>query len=731
MEAVRKNSIISARHILKIIECQVKKVLRGYSQIFFSQNWFVGFLFCLATFIVPLQGLAGLSGLLLSNLFAVILGLSREHIEEGYFAFNGLLISLALGLTYRVNSEFILMIIIASFLGVIIGATIRSMSEKFFHVPVLSTPFVITTWIVIAAGQKFNGLIYTTAPFEITLLQDVLPQSIEYAFRSLGAAFFQLNVPSGIIIALGILLFSRQAFLIALGSIFLGSYIHTFLGGSGTDLTGHWIAFNFALTGIAIGGMYIVPGIGSYLLAFGGAILSAIISAGMAIILTPLGLPILAFPFLITTQLIIFALRNRISPKYLNTITVPKETPEKNLKFFKNKRARFLSDEIPAFELPLSGEWTVTQGWNGEHTHKGLWAHGWDFEVTGSDMKSFQNDGLNHEDYFAWQMPVFSPGDGKVIRVINHIEDNGIGQINSKQNWGNTIIIWHYGSVYTSLSHFAKGSISVVEGEVVRRGQPIGRIGNSGRSPYPHLHYQVQYSPELGAQTAKSELLNYIVKNNSAWHYMTHGVPEKSSIISPIEVNTSIAETITLPQGTNWEYAIIRNNQSWTETWKTEVDFLGNRYLVCKDRKSKTQIYNSNKAFMQLNYEGKKWAGLLWFFMAVPRMPFTEQNIQWYEEMPGDLLLNPFTRLIFDFIEPIFTPAKLKSDSRLTYNGNGKYTVHTNLWPKGLFYRKKRDPITLTSVFEKNRGLVHLNVIENNRPLIQMNLTRAYHENNK
>jgi murein DD-endopeptidase MepM/ murein hydrolase activator NlpD len=37
--------------------------------------------------------------------------------------------------------------------------------------------------------------------------------------------------------------------------------------------------------------------------------------------------------------------------------------------------------------------------------------------------------------------------------------------------------------------------VRVQAGERVRRGQPLGRVGNSGNSSEPHLHFHLQDSP--------------------------------------------------------------------------------------------------------------------------------------------------------------------------------------------------------------------------------------------
>lgn len=40
------------------------------------------------------------------------------------------------------------------------------------------------------------------------------------------------------------------------------------------------------------------------------------------------------------------------------------------------------------------------------------------------------------------------------------------------------------------------GSVLVSPGEAVRQGQPVGRLGNSGDTNGPHVHYQLQAGPD-------------------------------------------------------------------------------------------------------------------------------------------------------------------------------------------------------------------------------------------
>ena len=62
---------------------------------------------------------------------------------------------------------------------------------------------------------------------------------------------------------------------------------------------------------------------------------------------------------------------------------------------------------------------------------------------------------------------------------------------------GNCVVIDHGNSEYSVLAHMQLGSVTVKAGERVAAGQVIGKLGSSGDSGGPHLHYQLQSGPQL------------------------------------------------------------------------------------------------------------------------------------------------------------------------------------------------------------------------------------------
>ncbi len=74
--------------------------------------------------------------------------------------------------------------------------------------------------------------------------------------------------------------------------------------------------------------------------------------------------------------------------------------------------------------------------------------------------------------------PIYASGNGKVIRADNN--SSGFGKhIRIDHGFG-------YMSLYAHLSKY-----NVTPGQVVKRGDLIGFVGNTGRSQAPHLHYEV------------------------------------------------------------------------------------------------------------------------------------------------------------------------------------------------------------------------------------------------
>jgi murein DD-endopeptidase MepM/ murein hydrolase activator NlpD len=66
--------------------------------------------------------------------------------------------------------------------------------------------------------------------------------------------------------------------------------------------------------------------------------------------------------------------------------------------------------------------------------------------------------------------------------------------------YGNYLVIDHGNREFSLLGHLQKGSLAVKVGDKVTRGQPVARIGSSGSSNNPHVHYELRTGKDLNAE---------------------------------------------------------------------------------------------------------------------------------------------------------------------------------------------------------------------------------------
>jgi hypothetical protein len=149
-----------------------------------------------------------------------------------------------------------------------------------------------------------------------------------------------------------------------------------------------------------------------------------------------------------------------------------------------------------AYFLPFRGQWLIYQG--GRSTYDNYHAEAPDerfaydiVDVEGGKLYSGSGDKL--QDYFGFGKPVLAPADGKVVSAVDEYDDNPIMQPSTTSpKQGNSIVIKSANGEFSMLAHLERGSIRVRRGQKVKAGQQVALSGNSGNSPFPHIHYHLQ-----------------------------------------------------------------------------------------------------------------------------------------------------------------------------------------------------------------------------------------------
>jgi murein DD-endopeptidase MepM/ murein hydrolase activator NlpD len=108
---------------------------------------------------------------------------------------------------------------------------------------------------------------------------------------------------------------------------------------------------------------------------------------------------------------------------------------------------------------------------------------------------------------------VVAAADGKVASTREGVPDVSVRTINREEimqiGCGNAVVIEHGNGWRTAYCHMARGSVAVRSGREVKAGDRIGRVGLSGLTEFPHLHFMV-------------------LKDNKPVDPFAYGAPEKS-----------------------------------------------------------------------------------------------------------------------------------------------------------------------------------------------------------
>ncbi|MGH7475310.1 MAG: M23 family metallopeptidase [Longimicrobiales bacterium] len=101
----------------------------------------------------------------------------------------------------------------------------------------------------------------------------------------------------------------------------------------------------------------------------------------------------------------------------------------------------------------------------------------------------YKGDGTRNEDWHSWREPLLAPFDGVVLIV--HINPNST--VPGVRGEGrSSAILFRRGfdddptAVQVAYVHVRE--VLVSEGDTVRAGEPVARIGNNGSSFHPHVH---------------------------------------------------------------------------------------------------------------------------------------------------------------------------------------------------------------------------------------------------
>ena len=109
-----------------------------------------------------------------------------------------------------------------------------------------------------------------------------------------------------------------------------------------------------------------------------------------------------------------------------------------------------------------------------------------------------ESDVRNYTDYGA---DVLAVADGRVVSAVNNLHDQIPGRlpdpstINIETVDGNHVVVDLGGGRFAFYAHLQKNSVRVKPGHEVKKGAVLGKLGNTGNTSAPHLHFHVMNRP--------------------------------------------------------------------------------------------------------------------------------------------------------------------------------------------------------------------------------------------
>jgi len=113
----------------------------------------------------------------------------------------------------------------------------------------------------------------------------------------------------------------------------------------------------------------------------------------------------------------------------------------------------------------------------------------------------YEGEGATNQQFYAYGADVFAVADGTVVSVQDGKPDATPNKLMTPKTLsdfgGNQVVLEIAPKVYAAYGHLQPGSLRVKVGDTVKVGSPLAKIGNTGPSFGPHLHFGLLNRPDI------------------------------------------------------------------------------------------------------------------------------------------------------------------------------------------------------------------------------------------
>jgi hypothetical protein len=223
-------------------------------------------------------------------------------------------------------------------------------------------------------------------------------------------------------------------------------------------------------------------------------------------------------------------------------------------------------DHPVVVELPLRGEWSVERS-----PADRIPSHGTDllgqryaydlvrtdhrrgFHVHPAGTLRWLVLGGRTRDCYGWGQPVHAALDGVVVQALDGVAERqwlhpvreswstvkttvafARGRLDPAGLAGNHVIMESAGTA-ALYARLAPGSVAVTRGQRVRAGEVLGRVGHTGNSTAPHLHFHLMDAADpRQARGIPCAFAAYQVERDGQWRRVERGIPHRRERIRPV-----------------------------------------------------------------------------------------------------------------------------------------------------------------------------------------------------
>lgn len=123
-----------------------------------------------------------------------------------------------------------------------------------------------------------------------------------------------------------------------------------------------------------------------------------------------------------------------------------------------------------------------------------------DYLQLSADDTLYRGDRSAPESYPYFGADIHAVADGPVVSVLDGLPEQVAGRsptgLPLEQYGGNHVVQDIGGGNYAFYAHLQTGSVQVKPGDRLATGQVLGKLGNSGNTDAPHLHFHIMSTPD-------------------------------------------------------------------------------------------------------------------------------------------------------------------------------------------------------------------------------------------